>query len=139
MGWTVQGSIPDRGRRFLSSPKCLDQLCGSPNLHFYSLGVKRLWHETDYPPPSSVEVKMGGSVSLLLLYVFIACRYTTLSFTCPTVLSPWHLNCYPHFLIYSGNSVCSWNFMHRIFAENLNFICIHAFVLYLYWLLKNFN
>jgi hypothetical protein len=57
------GSIPGRGKRFFSSPRCPDQLWGPPSLLFSGyLGVKWWGHEADHSPPSSARVKKGGAI-----------------------------------------------------------------------------
>ena len=73
----MQGSIPRRGKRFFSSPKCLDQLWGQFSLLFggyWGLVFPRiewLWQEVDYLP----------------LYVFMA--WTGATLTLPLQCKEW--------------------------------------------------
>jgi hypothetical protein len=62
MGWPVWGLNPTTGTRFFSSPKCPNWLLRPTQppvqwvLWFFP-GVKQLWHQVTYSPPSSAEVK----------------------------------------------------------------------------------
>jgi hypothetical protein len=69
-GLDSQDLIPDRGKRFFSTPKCPDQLWGPPSLLISGYqelfpggwGVKQSGHEADHSLPSSAEVKNGGAL-----------------------------------------------------------------------------
>jgi hypothetical protein len=66
-----RGSIPGRGKRFLSSLQRPDRLWGPPSLlsngyRRLSPGIKRPRREADRSPPSSAQVKNGEAVSPLL-------------------------------------------------------------------------
>ena len=66
MSWTVRGSNPGRGKRFLSSPKSSDLLWGTLSLLFKEYlgpfpGVRQVEREVDHSSPSSAEVKNNGT------------------------------------------------------------------------------
>jgi hypothetical protein len=62
-----QGKIPGRDKRILSSPSSSRPALGprKPPIHQVAgavfLGIKRLVREADHSPPSSAEVKNGGT------------------------------------------------------------------------------
>jgi hypothetical protein len=64
----VQGSIPDRDKRFFSDPQCADWLI-QPSTHqvqgAFALGIKQLGHEADHSFPFSAEVNNGGAIPAL--------------------------------------------------------------------------
>jgi hypothetical protein len=65
MGWVTDESWFKccGSKRFFSSSEHLDQLWGPPSLlvkgyqGLFTLGIKRLGHEADHSPTSSVEIK----------------------------------------------------------------------------------
>ena len=69
LGWTVQGLNAGMGQRFISSPKCPQQLWGPPSLlliwYWCSFpGVKWVGHEVNHSPPSNAEVKNAPTLPM---------------------------------------------------------------------------
>jgi hypothetical protein len=66
-GLDVPGSIPDSAR-FFSSPQRPDRLWGPPSLVFsgywesFPLDIRRQGRKPGHSPPSSAEVKKGGTI-----------------------------------------------------------------------------
>ena len=77
-GWMIQGFIPGRGKKFFSSHKCPDQLCGTHPAS-YALGTRNI------KLPAHLHLvprlRMTGAIPTLPLYAFMA-RIET-AFPCP--------------------------------------------------------
>ena len=87
--WTVRGSNPAWCKRFSSSPKFPDRLCGPHSLLFscyldYLSGVKRPGHDVNHLTPSSAEFKNEWShnftIPICCHGVNVTCNTTKLVF-----------------------------------------------------------
>jgi hypothetical protein len=73
-GYGLDGpcSIPDRGKRFFSTPQLSLPVSYPMGAGDLSPGVKRQEREADYSPPSSADVKNGGAIPLLPPYFLMS-------------------------------------------------------------------
>jgi hypothetical protein len=67
-GWTAEGSIPGRAKRFFFISHRPDRFWGPSSFlsdryqELFSRGVKRLGREADHSSPSSAEIKNDGAI-----------------------------------------------------------------------------